>query len=331
VPTNLLASATSAISVALTWTASTNATGYHVYRDGVLVGSAGNPAYTDLTVTPATSYTYVVTAVGDGGQESAGSTPATGTTPQLPDVTPPSQPPALTGRAASSTRIDLSWAPSSDDRGVTGYRLYRNDVLVATTGSLTFSDTGLAAFSGYRYAVRAVDAAGNVSTPVAITALTPAAPGTMFTLRATDDSYVQKNSPTATAGTKATLTVDGSPVLVALLKFNVATNGCTIGSATLKLTSGTDGTTQGGTLTAAETSWSQATVNWNTAPVPVGSTLATLGKVATKTSYSFNVLGAVRADGPVAFRQATTSSDSLAWVSSEGAAASAPQLIVKCA
>jgi chitodextrinase len=331
VPTNLVATATSAISVGLTWTASTNATGYRVYRDGALIGAVTDTAYTDLTVPPATSYSYVVTALGEGGQESVGSTPATGTTPQLPDVTAPSQPPALTGRAVSSTRIDLSWAPSSDDRGVAGYRLYRNDVLVATSSSLTFSDTGLAAFSSYRYAVRAVDAAGNVSTPVSITTLTPAAPGTTFTLRATDDSYVAKSQPTATAGSKTTLTVDGNPVLVALLKFNVATNGCTIGSATLKLTSSTDGTAQGGTLTAAGTSWSPSTVNWNTAPAPVGSALATLGKVGTKTSYSFNVLAAVKADGPVAFRQATTSSDSLAWVSAEGAAASAPQLTVKCA
>jgi chitodextrinase len=302
-----------------------------VYRDGTLIGSVTTPAFLDTTVAPATSYTYVVTALGDGGQESAGSVSATCTTPQPPDVTAPSQPPALTGRAVSSTQVDLSWAPSSDDRGVTGYRIYRNDVLAATSTALTFSDTGRTAFSSYKYAITAVDAAGNESTAVSITVLTPAAPGTTFTLRPTDDSYVAKSQPTATAGSKTTLSVDGSPVLVALLKFNLATNGCTIGSATLKLTSGTDGTTAGGTLTAAGTAWSQSTVNWNTAPAAVGSTLATLGKVATKTAYSFNVLAAVKADGPVAFRQATTSSDSLSWVSSEGSTTTGPQLIVKCA
>jgi chitodextrinase len=331
VPTDLAASATSPTTVALSWTASSNATAYRVFRDGTLIGTTTSTTYVDTGVSPATSYSYTVTALGEADQVSAPSTAAACTTPLPPDITAPSAPPALTGRAVSSTRIDLVWGQSTDDRGVSAYQVFRDDVLVATTGELTFSDTGRTAFSSYRYAVRAVDAAGNASAPVSITVLTPAASGTTFTLRPTDDSYVAKSQPTATAGSKAVLSVDGSPVIVSLLKFSLATNGCVIGSAALRLTAGTDGSTQGGTLTAAGTAWSQSTVNWNTAPAAVGSALATLGKVATKTSYSFNVLAAVKVDGPVAFRQATTSSDSLAWVSSEGAAASAPQLIVKCA
>jgi chitodextrinase len=317
--------------VSISWTSSSNATAYRVYRGGVAVGTTTATSYNDLSVAPATSYSYTVSALGAGDQESAQSTAAPCTTPLPPDVTAPTQPPALTGRAASSTRVDLSWAQSSDNRGVTGYRVYRNGGLVTTSTALTFSDTGLAAFSSYKYGITAIDAAGNESTAVSITVLTPAAPGTTFTLRPTDDTFVQKSSPTATAGTKTTLSVDGSPVQVALLKFNVATNGCTIGSATLKLTSGTDGTVLGGTLTAAGTGWSQSTVNWNTAPAAAGPTLATLSKVATKTAYSFNVLPAVAADGVVAFRQATTSSDSLAWVSAEGSTTTGPQLVVKCA
>jgi chitin-binding protein len=46
---------------------------------------------------------------------------------------------------------------------VTGYRVYRNNVLVATVPSAQYLDGGLAAATSYAYTVRAIDAAGNAS------------------------------------------------------------------------------------------------------------------------------------------------------------------------
>src|SRR5467141_311440 len=42
-----------------------------------------------------------------------------------PDTTPPTAPTNLTATAASATQINLSWTASTDNVGVTGYRVER--------------------------------------------------------------------------------------------------------------------------------------------------------------------------------------------------------------
>ena len=82
----------------------------------------------------------------------------------------PRRRPALDRDARSSpTRIDLNWTASTDNVGVSGYRVERcqgagctNFAQVGTPTATTYSDTGLAPSTTYRYQVRAVDAAGNL-------------------------------------------------------------------------------------------------------------------------------------------------------------------------
>ena len=88
------------------------------------------------------------------------------------DTEAPSVPGGVAATAASTSRVDLSWAASSDNVGVTGYRVYRDGTLVGTPASRSFSDTGAAPATTYSYTVAAVDAAGNSSaqsTPVSVT------------------------------------------------------------------------------------------------------------------------------------------------------------------
>ena len=80
------------------------------------------------------------------------------------DTTPPSAPQNLTATAVSATQIDLSWDASTDDVGVTGYRIYRNGSEIATSETTSYSDKGLQPATTYTYTVRAYDAAGNLST-----------------------------------------------------------------------------------------------------------------------------------------------------------------------
>ena len=79
------------------------------------------------------------------------------------DTTAPSVPAnlAVTGTTASS--VSLSWSASTDNVGVSGYQVFRNGASVATVTGTSFTDTGLAASTGYAYTVKARDAAGNVS------------------------------------------------------------------------------------------------------------------------------------------------------------------------
>jgi hypothetical protein len=80
------------------------------------------------------------------------------------DTQPPSIPTGLSAKAVSSAQIELAWSPSTDNTGVTHYRVRRNGALVATVGKVTtYEDIKLAASTTYSYTVRAVDAAGNVS------------------------------------------------------------------------------------------------------------------------------------------------------------------------
>jgi chitodextrinase len=91
--------------------------------------------------------------------------------PPPPDTTAPSTPTNFTSTAVSATQINLSWTASTDNVGVTGYRVERcsgvgcsNFAQIATPTTTTFNDTGLSSSTSYSYRVRATDAAGNLST-----------------------------------------------------------------------------------------------------------------------------------------------------------------------
>jgi uncharacterized repeat protein (TIGR01451 family) len=78
------------------------------------------------------------------------------------DSAAPSVPTGVTATPLSSSRIDLSWNPSTDNpggSGVAGYHVFRNGVQVGTPSGTTFSDTGLNASTTYNYRVSAFDAA----------------------------------------------------------------------------------------------------------------------------------------------------------------------------
>jgi hypothetical protein len=94
-----------------------------------------------------------------------------------PDATSPSVPADLTATAISVSQIDLSWTASTDNVAVTGYKVFRDSVQIATSTVTTYSDTGLTHSTTYSYTVAAFDAAGNVSAESAsssATTLTPA-------------------------------------------------------------------------------------------------------------------------------------------------------------
>jgi chitodextrinase len=166
VPTDLSATAVSSTQIDLTWTASTDdvgVTGYRVYRDGVYLKEVATTSTSDTELTSSTTYTYIVSAVDAADNESAQSDEASATTDDPPDETPPSVPTGLSATAASSSQINLSWTASTDDVGVTGYRIYRDGVYLKEVATTSTSDTELASSTTYTYTVSAVDAAGNES------------------------------------------------------------------------------------------------------------------------------------------------------------------------
>lgn len=79
------------------------------------------------------------------------------------DTTPPSSPTNLIVEPVAPTQINLTWDASVDDWVVSGYHLWRDDVLIATTTALAFNDIGLSASTSYTYYITAFDAAWNES------------------------------------------------------------------------------------------------------------------------------------------------------------------------
>ena len=79
------------------------------------------------------------------------------------DTMPPTVPNGLAITAVSSSEVKVSWKPSADDRGVTGYKIYRNGTYVKTTDATSMTDTGLKMKVKYCYKVSARDASGNES------------------------------------------------------------------------------------------------------------------------------------------------------------------------
>ncbi|MBP2474930.1 GH18 family chitinase [Crossiella equi] len=79
------------------------------------------------------------------------------------DQSAPSVPGGLRVTGAASSSLSLSWTAATDNVGVTGYRVYEGNQVVATSTGTSVSVTGLAAGSTHTYAVTALDAAGNES------------------------------------------------------------------------------------------------------------------------------------------------------------------------
>ncbi|HVS79444.1 MAG TPA: fibronectin type III domain-containing protein [Candidatus Paceibacterota bacterium] len=79
------------------------------------------------------------------------------------DTAAPSVPTGVVAAALSSSQIEVDWNVSTDNVAVAGYHIYRNSILIATTTSTTFVDSGLSASTTYAYTVSAFDAAGNES------------------------------------------------------------------------------------------------------------------------------------------------------------------------
>ena len=180
IPGNLQGGAASPTQINLSWTASTDnvgVAGYDVRRDGVVVTTTSATTYNDTGLSPDTSFVYTIVARDAAGNSSASSNTATISTLPASDTQAPTVPASLQGNATSATEIRLTWSASTDNVGVAGYEVSRDGIVITTTNTTSFSNTGLTQNTTYVYTVAARDAAGNVSSPSTIASVTTP-PGT---------------------------------------------------------------------------------------------------------------------------------------------------------
>jgi fibronectin type 3 domain-containing protein len=143
--------------VDLTWTASSGAVVYRIYRDGALILSATGPTVTDTTVAANQTYCYAISAQDYFGNESGRSVSVCVTTAAAPPPTPTLLT-AVGGTSGFLTYfVDLTWSASP---GAVLYRIYRGGVFRLQAIGLAATDTSLSGSTVYCYRVSAVDGLG---------------------------------------------------------------------------------------------------------------------------------------------------------------------------
>ncbi len=114
---------------------------------------------------PLTNMVRAIDPHNDGSLIRSNRMPRTATilTPYNVDATAPTIPQNLRASFVDAHHIDLDWDASTDNIAVTGYRLYRDGELLATTEGTHYSDVLDIPQSSYVYTVAAFDATDNVS------------------------------------------------------------------------------------------------------------------------------------------------------------------------
>ena len=146
-----------------------------------------------------------------------------GYSPPFVDTESPTSPANLQVTSKTESEVSLQWDPSTDNVGVTEYKVYRDSVEVASVGGQSYTDPGLTPNTGYAYHVTALDAASNESGPsnvvnVTTNTLPPGGSATVSFQDAvsptagytgTEDAYISQNSPTSNSGSSQELLADG--------------------------------------------------------------------------------------------------------------------------
>jgi chitodextrinase len=196
--------------VTLTWTPSTDDVGVVQYRVDTLSINSIRTVYSTTNTATFTDlwpggWVFAVSAFDAAGNQSQWSPPSSGISLPMPTETvPPTVPTQLVASGITETGVLLSWQPSTDNVGVTGYDVWQYAQRLGTLGKIgstettSFAVTGLTRDSSYTFYVQARDAQGNgsdllaasvsVRTAGAPDTSPPTAPGTPTVVNLTSTS-----------------------------------------------------------------------------------------------------------------------------------------------
>ena len=177
-PGGLVASFVTQSAVTLSWSASSDnvgVVGYDLLLGGLVVGTSAQTSYAFSGLSCNTAYTLGVDAYDAAGNRSTVSSLIV-TTSACADTSPPSAPTNLAESAATSSSITAGWTASSDNVGVTGYRVFVDGSQAGTTATTSYTVSGLSCGSSHQVVVDAYDAAGNRSPQTSATMATSSCP-----------------------------------------------------------------------------------------------------------------------------------------------------------
>ncbi|MDR6883100.1 fibronectin type III domain-containing protein [Bacillus sp. 3255] len=174
--TNLTTSNLTATSLTLTWnaSASSDCTGYDVYRGSTLLATVTDTTYNVTGLTQATQFTFTIKAKDAANNISSG-TQTTVTTSSSADTTSPANVTNLTTSNITQTGLTLNWTASvSSD--VASYDIYNGTTFLANVTGTTYNVNGLAASTAYTLWVKAKDVSGNAASGTSVDVTTSAPP-----------------------------------------------------------------------------------------------------------------------------------------------------------
>ena len=259
----------------------------------------------------------------------------TGTQNSGGDVQAPSVPTGVAATALSASLVRVSWNASTDNVGVTGYRIYRNGSGTALTtvsaSTLTFDDTSVGSNTTYTYRVSAFDAANLASAqstpPASATTPVGGTPGSP-TFNSSADSYVNETSPATNYGSSTQCRIDGSPILRTYLRFDVQNLVGTITSAKLRIYANSGSSTGHEVRTVADNSWGEASINYGNAPA-VGAVVGSSGPFAAAAYIEVDVTAVVTGNGTYSFALTGPGTTAISYASRESG--NKPVLLVNTA
>ncbi|QFG33539.1 hypothetical protein F6476_32295 [Pseudomonas umsongensis] len=196
----------------LSWDAATDnigVTGYQVYCDGVPSGGLLQQTFKSIYLTSGASYKIrAFDAAGNFADSESLVVPQ--------DQLRPSKPTNVRPTSITGDSVSLEWDPSSDNIGVTGYRIYRENTPHDTVTIPFFIDRNLNDVTAYTYSVTALDGANNESYRSESLTVT--------TLDITPPSK-PKNLKIYTQGEVSALICDSSTDNVKVIKYECYRNG----------------------------------------------------------------------------------------------------------
>ena len=139
------------------------------YLDGFLQTTDTTSPYTwSWNTASSTNGSHTLSAKAYDAAGNMGGSSNVSVTVSNPDTTPPTIPTGLGITGSTTSTISLSWTASTDNVGVTGYKVYRctgacsPTTQIGTSTATSFTDTLLNQSTTYSYAVSAYDAAGTI-------------------------------------------------------------------------------------------------------------------------------------------------------------------------
>ena len=170
VPTKLAALNITTNSFTVTWAASADnvaVVSYDVYKDGVFAQNTTSTSINLTGLNANTIYNITVKARDAANNISAASLPLSVKTSvnNTSDNQAPTPPNYIQSYSVAETSFSLQWSGATDNIAVTGYEVFLNGISVGKTAQYTtyFNATKLQKNTNYNVAIKAYDAAGNVS------------------------------------------------------------------------------------------------------------------------------------------------------------------------